>query len=52
MLNGYNFSFMFFFFSVIECREEGCTRRCGGQGDVLAGITGTLSFWATEREKQ
>lgn len=27
------------------CRSEGSPRRAGGQGDVLAGIAGTISSW-------
>lgn len=32
--------------SVYVVKEEGSLRRCGGQGDVLAGALGLLSFWA------
>lgn len=38
--------------AVTRCEEKGCMRRCGGQGDVLAGIAGLFSFWAAEKEKQ
>jgi len=30
---------------LITCTKQGGLRRCGGQGDVLAGITGTLIGW-------
>jgi NAD(P)H-hydrate repair Nnr-like enzyme with NAD(P)H-hydrate dehydratase domain len=39
-------------FSVIHCEEKGCKRRCGGQGDVLAGVAGLFSFWTAEKEEQ
>lgn len=29
-----------------ECTLEGSFRRCGGQGDILAGAIGTFSYWA------
>lgn len=32
--------------SCVQCREQGCPRRCGGQGDVLAGMVGTFSHWS------
>eukprot|EP01128_Nolandella_sp_AFSM9_P000085 TRINITY_DN1013_c0_g1_i1.p1 TRINITY_DN1013_c0_g1~~TRINITY_DN1013_c0_g1_i1.p1 ORF type:complete len:379 (-),score=52.55 TRINITY_DN1013_c0_g1_i1:22-1059(-) len=32
--------------SVLECSTQGARRRCGGQGDVLAGILGTFNAWA------
>lgn len=28
------------------CATPGCPRRCGGQGDVLAGLAGTFLSWA------
>lgn len=28
------------------CATPGCPRRCGGQGDVLAGLVGTFLSWA------
>lgn len=31
---------------VLICSEEGSLRRCGGQGDVLAGCLGTFTYWA------
>lgn len=31
---------------VLSCTETGSNRRCGGQGDVLAGVLGTFSWWA------
>ncbi|XP_064489561.1 ATP-dependent (S)-NAD(P)H-hydrate dehydratase-like [Ornithodoros turicata] len=30
----------------VPCREQGSPRRCGGQGDVLAGMVGTFSHWS------
>ena len=30
---------------LITCTKQGGLRRCGGQGDILAGITGTLVGW-------
>ena len=30
---------------LIQCTRPGGLRRCGGQGDILAGITGTLAGW-------
>ncbi|XP_063928054.1 ATP-dependent (S)-NAD(P)H-hydrate dehydratase-like isoform X3 [Zophobas morio] len=32
--------------SVLTCDEEGSLRRCGGQGDILSGITATLFNWS------
>jgi len=32
----------------IECSEEGSPRRCGGQGDFLAGSLGVFMGWATQ----
>lgn len=37
---------------ILECSEEHQPRRCGGQGDILAGALGTFqhwSVWAKER---
>lgn len=31
---------------VLICSEEGSLRRCGGQGDVLAGCLGTFAYWS------
>eukprot|EP00002_Diphylleia_rotans_P028646 TRINITY_DN5788_c0_g1_i4.p1 TRINITY_DN5788_c0_g1~~TRINITY_DN5788_c0_g1_i4.p1 ORF type:complete len:300 (-),score=56.59 TRINITY_DN5788_c0_g1_i4:91-990(-) len=28
------------------CHEKGCPRRCGGQGDVIAGSAGIFAAWA------
>jgi NAD(P)H-hydrate repair Nnr-like enzyme with NAD(P)H-hydrate dehydratase domain len=28
--------------------EEGCPRRCGGQGDILAGCIGVAMHWALQ----
>ena len=33
-----------------ECNLEGSFRRCGGQGDILAGAIGTFSYWAHANE--
>lgn len=38
--------------TVVRCEEIGCMRRCGGQGDVLAGMAGLFSFWASEKEER
>lgn len=32
--------------SSIPCREHGSPRRCGGQGDILAGLTATFAHWS------
>jgi NAD(P)H-hydrate repair Nnr-like enzyme with NAD(P)H-hydrate dehydratase domain len=32
--------------SLLECAAEGCPRRCGGIGDVLAGTLGVLAAWS------
>jgi len=37
---------------VLYCAEPGAPKRCGGQGDFLAGTTGTLLYWATQHEKK
>ena len=26
--------------------EEACCRRCGGQGDVVAGVMGVMNLWS------
>ncbi|XP_056411728.1 ATP-dependent (S)-NAD(P)H-hydrate dehydratase isoform X5 [Hyla sarda] len=31
---------------VLVCNHEGSSRRCGGQGDILAGSLGVLAHWA------
>lgn len=31
---------------VLVCNHEGSSRRCGGQGDLLAGSLGVLAHWA------
>ncbi|XP_004409653.1 PREDICTED: ATP-dependent (S)-NAD(P)H-hydrate dehydratase [Odobenus rosmarus divergens] len=31
---------------VLECAQEGSSRRCGGQGDLLSGALGVLVHWA------
>eukprot|EP00605_Chrysophyceae_sp_TOSAG23-4_P001639 GSChrysophyteH1.ASY1.ANO1.1800.1 assembled CDS len=35
---------------VYEIQEQGSHRRCGGQGDVLAGSLGVAMFWADSRK--
>nr|XP_023682693.1 ATP-dependent (S)-NAD(P)H-hydrate dehydratase isoform X2 [Paramormyrops kingsleyae] len=32
--------------SVMVCSQEGSSRRCGGQGDLLSGSLGVLAHWA------
>lgn len=32
--------------TVLQCTVPGAPRRCGGQGDVLAGTTGVFVAWA------
>ena len=32
------------------CDERGCLKRCGGQGDVLAGSIATMLSWAKAAE--
>jgi len=36
---------------LLECAEPGCLKRCGGQGDVLAGSIATLLGWAKAAER-
>jgi len=36
--------------TVIECDVKGGLRRCGGQGDVLAGTIGAFSAWANKKD--
>lgn len=31
------------------CTEQGSNRRCGGQGDILAGSMSTFAYWATKQ---
>ncbi|GAM27304.1 hypothetical protein SAMD00019534_104790, partial [Acytostelium subglobosum LB1] len=38
--------------STIICNLEGMPRRCGGQGDVLAGAIGTFLAWTHLKSKQ
>lgn len=33
----------------LVCNEQGSTRRCGGQGDILAGSMGTFAYWASKQ---
>ncbi len=35
---------------VLCCSAPGAPRRCGGQGDVLAGATGVFAAWAVAAE--
>ena len=35
----------------VTCDEGGAPRRCGGQGDVLAGCTATFFAWAVKKSK-
>ena len=37
---------------VLECAEPGTLKRCGGQGDVLAGSIATMLGWSKAAEKQ
>ena len=37
--------------AILECAEPGCLKRCGGQGDVLAGTIATFAGWARAAEK-
>lgn len=32
--------------STVVCSEKGSPRRCGGQGDLLSGATGTFTHWS------
>lgn len=32
--------------AVLQSNEGDCPRRCGGQGDILAGTTGVFAAWA------
>ena len=36
--------------AVISCDEQGCPRRCGGQGDLLSGSIGLFNYWAKQAE--
>lgn len=33
----------------LVCNEQGSNRRCGGQGDILAGSMGTFAYWASQQ---
>lgn len=33
----------------LVCDEQGSARRCGGQGDILAGCMGTFAYWASKQ---
>ncbi|BFZ24568.1 hypothetical protein BsWGS_27607 [Bradybaena similaris] len=37
---------------VLVCSEQGSTRRCGGQGDLLSGSMGVFAFWSMESYKK
>lgn len=32
--------------TVLVCSQEGSSRRCGGQGDLLSGSLGVMAHWA------
>jgi hypothetical protein len=32
--------------AVVRCSQEGSSRRCGGQGDLLSGSLGLMAHWA------
>ena len=34
---------------VVKITEEGSLRRCGGQGDVVAGVMGVMNLWSSRR---
>ena len=34
-----------------DCHTGGSPRRCGGQGDILAGVTAVFLTWAYTRER-
>lgn len=36
---------------VLIGEEQGCPRRCGGQGDLLSGTLGVFAYWATMRNE-
>lgn len=33
-----------------ECTEDGCPRRCGGQGDLLSGTLSLFLYWTTRNQ--
>ncbi|CAG5104632.1 Oidioi.mRNA.OKI2018_I69.chr1.g1405.t1.cds [Oikopleura dioica] len=33
----------------LKCAQTGSPRRCGGQGDVLCGLTGLFLYWALKK---
>lgn len=33
----------------LVCTEQGSARRCGGQGDILAGSMSTFAYWASKQ---
>jgi len=35
----------------VEVDIEGGLKRCGGQGDILSGVTGTMLAWGTKYEQ-
>lgn len=37
---------------IVKCSAEGSCRRCGGQGDLLAGTMGVFSYWAHRSTQQ
>lgn len=34
---------------VVKCTMQGSSRRCGGQGDLMAGAAATFAFWAHQK---
>jgi ATP-dependent NAD(P)H-hydrate dehydratase len=36
--------------TVMQCSHVGSPRRCGGQGDILAGVIATFANWATKAQ--
>lgn len=39
-------SLWYLFCAVLVCSQEGSSRRCGGQGDLLSGSLGVMVHWA------
>ncbi|KAG2428236.1 hypothetical protein HYH02_014418 [Chlamydomonas schloesseri] len=37
---------------LLECKDQGALRRCGGQGDVLAGTIAAFLCWAAKQQQQ
>jgi len=34
-----------------QCSQDGCPRRCGGQGDLLSGSLSVFLFWALKQQQ-